>query len=38
MTETILAETKIEVGVHHQATWFGMTVNTDTICRRRSPR
>src|SRR6516165_11271908 len=31
MTETILAEAKIEVGAHHHATWLGMTVNTDTI-------
>jgi F-type H+-transporting ATPase subunit a len=31
MIETILAEGKIEVGEHTTATWFGMTVNTDTI-------
>jgi F-type H+-transporting ATPase subunit a len=31
MTETILAEAKIEVGVHPHATWLGMTVNTDTV-------
>jgi F-type H+-transporting ATPase subunit a len=31
MTETILAEAKIEVGAHHHATWLGLTVNTDTI-------
>jgi F-type H+-transporting ATPase subunit a len=31
MIETILAEGKIEVGEHNTATWFGMTVNTDTI-------
>jgi F-type H+-transporting ATPase subunit a len=31
MIEMILAEGKIEVGEHTTATWFGMTVNTDTI-------
>jgi F-type H+-transporting ATPase subunit a len=31
MTETILAESQIEVGVHPHATWLGMTVNTDTV-------
>jgi F-type H+-transporting ATPase subunit a len=31
MTETILAEAKIEVGAHHHATWLGLTVNTDTV-------
>ncbi|MGB8391522.1 MAG: F0F1 ATP synthase subunit A, partial [Mycobacterium sp.] len=31
MTEIILAESRIEVGEHHTATWLGMTVNTDTI-------
>ena len=31
MTESILAAAKIEVGEHHTATWFGLTVNTDTI-------
>jgi F-type H+-transporting ATPase subunit a len=31
MTETILADAKIEVGVHPHATWLGMTVNTDTV-------
>ena len=31
MTESILAAAQIEVGEHHQATWLGMTVNTDTI-------
>jgi F-type H+-transporting ATPase subunit a len=30
MTRSILAGA-IEVGEHHQATWLGMTVNTDTI-------
>jgi F-type H+-transporting ATPase subunit a len=30
MTESFLAA-QIEVGEHHQATWFGLTVNTDTI-------
>ncbi len=30
MTESFLAA-QIEVGEHHQATWLGMTVNTDTI-------
>ncbi|MDP7733456.1 F0F1 ATP synthase subunit A [Mycobacterium paragordonae] len=30
MTESILAA-QIEVGEHHTATWFGLTVNTDTI-------
>ena len=31
MTETLLAETAIEVGQHEQANWFGLTVNTDTV-------
>ncbi|MGH3521487.1 MAG: F0F1 ATP synthase subunit A [Mycobacterium sp.] len=31
MTEALLAEASIEVGDHTTATWFGMTVNTDTI-------
>jgi F-type H+-transporting ATPase subunit a len=31
MTQTILAEAAIHVGVHETAHWFGMTVNTDTI-------
>jgi len=31
MIETLLAESKIEVGDHTTATWFGMTVNTDTV-------
>ena len=31
MTETILAGSQIEVGEHTTATWFGMTVNTDTV-------
>jgi len=31
MTETILAESQIEVGEHTTATWLGMTVNTDTV-------
>lgn len=31
MNESILAAAKIEVGEHHEATWFGLTVNTDTI-------
>lgn len=31
MTESILAEGAIEVGHHETATWFGLTVNTDTI-------
>jgi len=31
MIETILAEAKIEVGVHPHATWLGLTVNTDTV-------
>jgi F-type H+-transporting ATPase subunit a len=31
MTETILADAQIEVGVHPHATWLGMTVNTDTV-------
>lgn len=31
MTERILAEAAIEVGHHTTATWFGMTVNTDTV-------
>jgi F-type H+-transporting ATPase subunit a len=31
MTEVLLAEASIEVGQHNTATWFGMTVNTDTI-------
>jgi F-type H+-transporting ATPase subunit a len=31
MTETILAEAQIEVGVHPHATWLGLTVNTDTV-------
>jgi F-type H+-transporting ATPase subunit a len=30
MTESILAA-QIEVGEHHQATWLGLTVNTDTV-------
>ena len=31
MTESILAESSIEVGHHDTAKWFGLTVNTDTI-------
>jgi F-type H+-transporting ATPase subunit a len=31
MTETILGAAQIEVGEHHQATWLGLTVNTDTV-------
>ncbi|MCV7257394.1 F0F1 ATP synthase subunit A [Mycobacterium shimoidei] len=31
MTEAILAEANIEVGEHSTATWFGLTVNTDTV-------
>ena len=31
MTETILAEAKIEVGAHPHATWLGLTVDTDTV-------
>ncbi|MGH3577137.1 MAG: FoF1 ATP synthase subunit A, partial [Mycobacterium sp.] len=31
MAEALLAEAGIEVGDHTTATWFGMTVNTDTI-------
>lgn len=31
MSEQILAEASIEVGSHTTATWFGMTVNTDTV-------
>jgi F-type H+-transporting ATPase subunit a len=31
MTETILAGSQIEVGEHTQATWLGLTVNTDTV-------
>jgi F-type H+-transporting ATPase subunit a len=31
MTEVLLAEASIEVGEHTTATWFGMTVNVDTI-------
>jgi F-type H+-transporting ATPase subunit a len=31
MIETILAESRIEVGEHTQATWLGLTVNTDTV-------
>ncbi|KAA8965648.1 F0F1 ATP synthase subunit A [Mycobacterium sp.] len=31
MTETPLAEASIEVGEHATATWWGMTVNVDTI-------
>ncbi|OBK28932.1 F0F1 ATP synthase subunit A [Mycobacterium asiaticum] len=31
MTESILAEGAIEVGHHDTATWFGLTVNTDTV-------
>jgi len=31
VTETILADAQIEVGVHPHATWLGMTVNTDTV-------
>ncbi|HWT47250.1 MAG TPA: F0F1 ATP synthase subunit A, partial [Mycobacterium sp.] len=27
----ILAGSQIEVGEHTTATWFGMTVNTDTV-------
>ena len=30
MNESILAA-QIEVGEHHTATWFGLTVNTDTV-------
>jgi F-type H+-transporting ATPase subunit a len=31
MTELLLAEASIEVGEHATATWWGMTVNVDTI-------
>jgi F-type H+-transporting ATPase subunit a len=31
MTEVFLADSKIEVGQHNTATWFGLTVNTDTV-------
>jgi F-type H+-transporting ATPase subunit a len=31
MTEAFLAEASIEVGQHNTATWFGLTVNTDTV-------
>lgn len=31
MTDVLLAEASIEVGEHTTATWFGLTVNTDTI-------
>lgn len=31
MTEAVLAEASIEVGEHTTATWFGLTVNTDTV-------
>jgi F-type H+-transporting ATPase subunit a len=31
MTEALLAEASIEVGEHTTATWFGMTVNIDTV-------
>jgi len=31
MTEAILAGSQIEVGEHTTATWFGLTVNTDTV-------
>jgi F-type H+-transporting ATPase subunit a len=31
MAETILGAAQIEVGEHHQATWLGLTVNTDTV-------
>lgn len=31
MTEMMLAESQIEVGQHSQATWLGLTVNTDTV-------
>lgn len=31
MTDALLAEASIEVGEHTTATWFGLTVNTDTI-------
>jgi F-type H+-transporting ATPase subunit a len=31
MTEALLAEASIEVGQHNTATWFGLTVNTDTV-------
>ena len=31
MTETILADSRIEVGQHNTAHWLGMTVNTDTV-------
>jgi F-type H+-transporting ATPase subunit a len=31
MFESVLAESSIEVGEHHHATWLGLTVNTDTI-------
>lgn len=31
MSERVLAEAAIEVGHHTTATWFGMTVNTDTV-------
>jgi F-type H+-transporting ATPase subunit a len=31
MTETILAQSGIQVGHHTEAHWFGLTVNTDTV-------
>jgi F-type H+-transporting ATPase subunit a len=31
MSERVLAGTAIEVGHHTTATWFGLTVNTDTV-------
>ena len=31
MSEMILADSQIEVGQHNTATWFGLTVNTDTV-------
>jgi F-type H+-transporting ATPase subunit a len=31
MTEALMAAGSIEVGQHNTATWFGLTVNTDTI-------
>jgi F-type H+-transporting ATPase subunit a len=31
MTDVFLADSQIEVGQHNTATWFGLTVNTDTV-------
>src|ERR1700761_509532 len=31
MIETILADSKVQVGEHHEDVWFGLHVNTDTI-------